>query len=270
MVLSLRRPRSGLLIGALLTLACGSGDEAEPAAEQIYTPPAREIIDEEVIPAPPVTPPVTEQMPSEEDEACATPLGVDGSPSTIPEALILMNSLPRPTTLDCFLQSLERPLSVYLTRSGGSLQPSPGARSPRTFIVNANLVMSVVFDGPAGETLELGYRTTPDRSVKTEILFPLQRDITLVGLFDRVVEGNRTQCADCHAGEIFTSHESFPDGVYESSVIVPSPVLTVDLESLRAEDVACDPAAESNRCSMLDAFFDHGEVQPSLSWPGAL
>jgi hypothetical protein len=269
MVLSLRRPRSRLLIGALLTLACGSGDDAEPAAEKIYTPPAREVVQEEVIPLPPVTPPVTEMLP-EEEEACATPLGVDGSPGTIPEALILMNSLPRPTTLDCFLQSLQRPLSVYLTRSGGSLQPSPGARSPRTFIVNGNLVMSVVFDGPAGETLELGYRTTPDRSVKTEILFPLQRDITLVGLFDRVEEGNRTQCADCHTGETFTDQAAFPDGAYESAVIVPSSVFTVDLESLRAEEAACDPVAESNRCSMLDAFFDHGEVQPSLTWPGAL
>ena len=121
--------------------------------------------------------------------------------------------------------------------------------------------------GEASETLELGYRTAPDRSIKTEILFPLQRDITLGGLFDRVEEGNRTQCAACHTAERFTNHEAFPQGVYESSVLVPQSVFTVDLESLRAEEAACDPVLESNRCGMLDAFFDYGEVQPS-SWPG--
>lgn len=269
MILSLRRPSSGLFIGALVALGCGDGDANTPAPEEIYTPPVM-AMEEEVVPSP--APPVEEtpdpvEMPPEE-ERCVAPLGVIGSPSTIEEALILMNSLPRPTTLECFIQSLDRPLSVYLTSSSGSLQPSPGARSPRTFIVNGNLVMSIVFDGEAGETLELGYRTSPDRSIKTEILFPLERDITTAGMFDRVVEGSLTICGRCHTGEIFTSNVAeFPQGVFESAVIVPSPVFTVPLEALRAEEAECDPALESNRCGMLDAFFDHGEVLPSLLWP---
>jgi len=127
--------------------------------------------------------------------------------------------------------------------------------------------MSVVFDGSESETLELGYRSEPDRSIKTEILFPLVQDITLAGLFDRVLEGTGTMCGRCHTGEIFREHDSFPDGVFESAVLVPQSVFTVDLASLRAEEAACDPAVESNRCSMLDAFFDHGDVQPSLLWP---
>lgn len=269
MTLSLRRPSSGLFIGALVALGCGDGDPNTPAPEEIYTPPIMEM-EEEVVPSP--EPPVEEipdpvEMPSQE-ERCVAPLGVVGSPSTIEEALILMNSLPRPTTLECFIQSLDRPLSVYLTSSSGSLQPSPGARSPRTFIVNGDLVMSIVFDGVAGETLELGYRTSPDRSVKTEILFPLQRDITTAGLFDQVLEGSLTICGRCHTGEIFTSNlAAFPQGAFESAVLVPSPVFTVPLESLRAEEAECDPTLESNRCGMLDAFFDHGEVLPSLLWP---
>jgi hypothetical protein len=128
--------------------------------------------------------------------------------------------------------------------------------------------MSVVLDGEAGETLELGYRTSPDRSVKTEILFPLRRDVTMAGLFDAVVEGSATVCARCHTGEIFTnSIQQFPLGVYESAVLVPLSVFTVPLDSLRAEEAECDPTLESNRCGMLDALFDHGEVQPSLLWP---
>lgn len=272
MVFSLRRPRCGLVIGALLTLACGSGDDPL-APEEIYTPPPVVDTEDEVVPTapePPVeAPPVMEETPPEGEERCVAPLGVIGSPSTIQEALILMNSLPRPTTLDCFIQSLERPLSVYLTRSGDSLQPSPGARSPRTFIVNGDLVMSIVFDGVADETLELGYETSPGRSVKTELLFPLERDVTMAGLFDQVVEGSVTKCGGCHTGEVFTtSYEAFPDGVYESAVNLPQSVFTVDLASLRLEEAACDPTTESDRCDLLDALFDHGEVQPSLLWPG--
>lgn len=275
MVLFLRRPHSAVILGSLLSLACGNGDGQDPVAtEEIYSPPVSEVVEEEVVSTPPVTPPVEEdmgmqeEMPPAESERCATPFRVSGSPNTIPAALILMNALPRPTTLECFIQSLERPLSVYLTSSGGSLQPSLGARSPRTFIVNGDLVMSIVFDGEAAETLELGYRTSPERSIKTEILFPLERDVTVSNLFDRVETGSVTMCGACHTGEIFTNHEEFPDGVYESAVIVPSSVFTVDLESLRAEEAACDPATESFRCGLLDAFFDHGEVQPSLLWPG--
>lgn len=278
MVLFLRRPLSGLILGSLLSLACGNGDDLDPVAtEEIYSPPVAEVVEEEVVSTPPVTPAVEENTPEEmlpeemlpeERERCATPDRVSGSPNTIPAALILMNALPRPTTLECFIESLERPLSVYLTSSGGSLQPSLGARSPRTFIVNGDLVMSIVFDGEAAQTLELGYRTSPERSIKTEILFPLERDITLNNLFDRVETGSVTMCGACHTGEIFTNHVEFPDGVYESAVIVPSSVFTVDLESLRAEEAECDPATESARCGLLDSFFDHGEVQTSLQWPG--
>ncbi len=277
------------MVSALVLVACGNGDDllSEP---NVFTPPPT--VDEpsggdtgaDVTPDPdplvaappamdpgaegtdevPVTPAVADGSP------CALPDRVSGTPQTIEEALVLMNALPKPTTLACFLESLERPLSLYMTSSGASLQPSPGARSPRTFIVNGPLVMSIVFEGEAAAALELGYRTSAARSIKTEILFPLQREVAMTNLFDRVQSGTGTMCGACHAGEIRTGHEAFPMDVFESDVIVPSSLFEVELESLRAEAASCDVAAEERRCKMLDAVFGHGEVRQSEIFTGQL
>jgi hypothetical protein len=195
--------------------------------------------------------------------ACGTPNGVSGRPTTLGEAIILMNSLPRPTSLACFLQALERPLSLYMTSSSLSLQPAPGARSPRTFIVNEPLVMSIVFDGPARIALELGYRTSPTRSIKTEILFPIERDVTYGNFFEEVLEGSATRCSACHTGEVQSVSPAFPVDVFESDVIPPYEMFEVDLDALRTERQSCNPAIEPERCEMLAAIFDHGEVVPA-------
>jgi hypothetical protein len=201
------------------------------------------------------------EAPVVDPDVCVTPVGVSGSPRNMSEALILMNSLPKPVSLACFLQALSRPLSLYMTSSDQSLQPSPGARSPRTFIVYEPMVLSIVLDGPARIALELGYRTSASRSVKTEILFPLSTDVTFANVFDEVVSGNLTKCGNCHTGETVTFHPDLPVDVFESDIIAPFEMYEVDLAALRAERSNCDPAAEPERCALLSALFDHGEVR---------
>jgi hypothetical protein len=203
-----------------------------------------------------------EEDPNRDPNACKTPKDVSGRPTTIGEAMILMNTLPRPTTLACFLQALERPLELYATSSGQSLQPSPGPRSPRTFIVNEPLVMSIVFEGKGAVALELGYRTSETRSVKTEILFPLTRDVTYANLFDEVMQGDtQTRCSACHIGEVRTVTPTLPNmDVFESDIFLPYDRLAVDVDSLRAERASCDAAVEPERCALLSAVFDFGEV----------
>jgi hypothetical protein len=173
----------------------------------------------------------------------------------------LMNRLPKPTTLACFLESLDRPLSVFLTSSAESLQPSTGPSSPRAFIINGPLVMTVVPDGAARNTLELGYRTTEDRSIKTEILFPLQEEVSHARAFDRVLENELTVCGRCHVAEIHTDFESFPEGVFESNIIVPSPIFEVRVEQMLPEVANCDREGEPDRCRILSSIFDHGDVR---------
>ena len=263
----------------LFAAACSNGDDYSPGGDREVLPVPTTVVEvkrpEVVVPAPPEPEvdddelgEVAEPLPEVNADAarCATPDRVSGAPTSIPEAINHMNALPRPTTLRCFLQSLKRPLDLYMTSSGNSLQPSPGARSPRTFIVNGPLVMTIVPDGEAKNTLELGFRTSADRSIKTEVLFPLTADVTPATIFERVQVGAGTLCGNCHVGEVHTDYEAFPGGVFESNIIVPNPVLEVGLEEFRAEEAACDPQLESSRCGILVALFQHGEVQPSTLW----
>lgn len=203
------------------------------------------------------TPAVEDRQPG----ACRAPLGVSGSPQTISETLVLLNTLPKPTTLECFLQALDRPLNVYFTSSFYSLQPAPEARSPRTFIQRGNLYMSIVFGGAAMDTLEFGYRTVPSRSIKAEIVFPITRDLTEDTLFDRIARSDTTSvCGDCHVSEAREELPGFPAGAYVSEIFEPYDNLEVDLETMRAESETCEEDVESARCGLLAALFENGPL----------
>lgn len=278
-----RLGRGSRLVAAACLLGCGGADEGsvfapvEPPAEaEVAVPEAMPMAEPEMMMVPPsdmALPPPTaaEELPgeapldpagSEDDPAPCTPaLGVSGAPETIPEVLILLNTLPKPTTLACFLQALDRPLSLYMTKSDDSLQPSPGARSPRTFIVRGELELSIVLDGLARDTLEFGFNYEPGRSIKAEIVFPLTGSLSESSLFDPIqVTPRTTQCGMCHVGEAREDFPGFPLGVFASDVIVPFDFDEVSLDALLAENVACDPIIEPYRCGLLSALLDHGEV----------
>lgn len=278
--------RGGFLLGALLTWACGGGasDAAAPdsmpftgvapvspapgnsAAENPAPVEVTPMLEPPPVLAPPEPPPEEAEEaeePAVDPNVCRAPDGVSARPQNLAEAVALMNALPRPTTLECFVQALERPLQVFMTRSNQSLQPSPGARSPRTFIVNEPLVMSIVFEGDAKATLELGYRTAERRSIKTELVFPLRADVTPGNLFDEIKEGQVTRCSACHTSETQIFNAEIQADVFESDIYEPFDVYDVDIESVRAENASCDPMAEPERCALLSALFDHGDVVPA-------
>lgn len=210
----------------------------------------------------PVQPLPTEEEP-EDDGRCQPANGVPGRPSTIPEAIILLNTLPKPVTLECFLQALDRPLTIYATKSGDSLQPSPGERSPRTFILNGDLEMSIVFEGLASNTLEFGYRPEIARSIKAEIVFPIMTDVSESTLFSRVQVTERTTvCGGCHVGEAKEEFPGFVNGVFASDVIVPFDMDEVSLDTMRAQAASCDAEAEPYRCSLYSALFGEDDFVP--------
>jgi hypothetical protein len=271
----------GALLGAVAgVLGCG-GSEADslfqPVAQlpsdAVPQPPAMPPPEPVDVAPPPVetTPPPVEQMPvppaeeEEEGSRCKAALGVSGSPQTISEAIILLNTLPKPATLACFLEALDRPLTLYMTKSDDSLQPSPGARSPRTFVLRGDMEMSVVLDGSASNTLEFGFRPQLSRSIKAEVLFPVTRDVTESSLFDRVqLTPRTTKCGACHVAEDHVDYPGFPLGVYESDVLAPFDMDEVSIESMKAEAADCDADSEPYRCGLLSALFDHGEVVPGV------
>lgn len=198
---------------------------------------------------------------------CAPGDGATGSPRTIHEALHLINSLPHPVDLPCFLESLDRPLSVNATANTQSAQPAQGKRSPRVFLLlNDSLRISVV---PGGDTLEFGEvdQADPTFSVKGEVHFPVEGDLSPEDAFSRLTPAastgltldEGTSCGLCHDNE-----RSSPDypirGAFASAIVRPQPFFAVSVDSLEQETQDCDAAAEPARCAALRVLFEPGDA----------
>lgn len=191
---------------------------------------------------------------------CTAPSGVSNAPGTIAEALILINALPKPLTLPCFLQSLARPLAINATNSLFSLQPAQGARSPRIFVFTRSMVMSVVPAGDGANLLEFGEARADLRSLKAELGFPVYAALPPSAPFEHLLFNEQvTTCAVCHAGE---SVETTASGVrlYVSAAIRPLPADRVGAAQLAQELTACNSSPEPERCAMLDALLGWGPV----------
>jgi hypothetical protein len=164
----------------------------------------------------------------------------------------------------CFVESLSRPLQVYFTRSRISAQPAGGEDSPRTFIVNDRLFLAFVPAGPAENLLELGHRTEQDRAVRAEIVFPLRGPVRADDIADHIALTDRnTFCGNCHAREAQTDDPFLGERAFESGVIAPNPADEVTLSAMRETAESCDPGATPERCELLEALFEHGELRAS-------
>jgi hypothetical protein len=196
---------------------------------------------------------------------CPPPLGVTARPRTIAESVALVNALPRPVTVACFLESLERPLFVNATRSFISLQPAIGTRSPRLFLMFEGMSVSVVPDGSGSKLLEFGEFVTPERTLKAEIKTPVVAEVKPADPFLSPIAtsgsnaGVSTTCRTCHAQEERWEPIGFADA-YVSDALRPDPRSDVPLPGVAAERDACPDDDHGERCTMLRALFDHGEV----------
>jgi hypothetical protein len=181
-----------------------------------------------------------------------------------------MNALPRPTTLACFIESLSRPLDVFFTKSQLSAQPADGDANPRTFIVNGPLFMASVASGYAKNTLELGLRTSPDRTIRGEIVFPLTGSVTPSTMAEHIeAGGGSTVCGFCHAREARTSDPFLGELAFESDVFPPDLDFELTIEAVRALAETCDPLATAERCERMSALFDHGALRRSRAFDEA-
>jgi hypothetical protein len=68
-----------------------------------------------------------------------------------------------------------------------------------------------------------------------------------------------TTCRTCHAQEERWEPIGFADA-YVSDALRPDPRSDVTLPSVLAERDACPDEDHGERCTMLRALFDHGEV----------
>jgi hypothetical protein len=196
---------------------------------------------------------------------CRPPAGATGSPRTISEAVRLLNALPKPTSVACFVESLDRPLAVFATSSSFSAQPALSPQSPRVFIQRDQLWLSLVIDGESSYLIEFGEITAPaaddptPRSLKGELQLPLSEAVAPSAPFDRVRYASGTVCGLCHTNEEPATSLGLASA-FTSTAYRPRPETRVSLDALRVEDHDCRWAAEPHRCEMLSAVFQGGEV----------
>ena len=203
---------------------------------------------------------------------CHAPAQVSGSPQTIEDVTALINALAEEhdgsVDLPCFVASLSRPMGAATSSSFISAQPAEGPRSPRMFLWSGALVMSVVPVGIGAPLLELGYQTSPTRSIKVEIAFPVTAPLALSAPYDRIQVESHTNCSACHANEAPVPSITWATA-FESEVLRPSRFDEVALDRVEEESKSCDEAKEPERCALLRAIFLQGGIHPQAFSPEA-
>ncbi len=193
---------------------------------------------------------------------CQAPAGVSASPRDSQEAVALLNALPKPTSVACFVESLARPLAIQATNSIFSAQPALSNASPRVFIKLSQGWISMVVDGDSSYLLEFGdiMPDDPLRSLKGELQLPLEAAVTPSAPYDRVMfNDTNTSCGFCHYDERRAENLPFPTA-FASIAFRPRPDSLVSVDSLRTEHQICDWQKQPYRCDMLSAIFGGGEV----------
>ncbi len=193
--------------------------------------------------------------------ACPAADPLLSNPSTIDQVVTLINSLPKPLSIDCFLTTLPKPMQVFAVNNGFSAQPSAGVESPRIFILQPGLSLSVVPAGPGGNFLELGQFVVGGQSVKAEIEFPITANLPVDLPYTRLLDTvGGTNCRFCHQREAPIS-PGFAGPAFVSDVVKPDPFRRVTSANLRQYALACDTSREAYRCAMLRAIFVSGQGQ---------
>lgn len=198
---------------------------------------------------------------SAEPRRCQPGPGTTGSPSSVVEVVELINGLPHPVTMPCFLEALDRPLSIMAAASFISAQPAFNVDNPRIFILVNGLSLSVVPYGDSSTLLEMGEFVSPTRSIKAELEFPIEEPLGLDAAFQHIrsdVYGG-TVCFGCHHGEEEEVNYPVP-GAFSSVAYRPFPEYEVNFDYVKYQFTTCDPVEQPERCAFYRALFGHGEV----------
>jgi len=193
---------------------------------------------------------------------CQAPAGTSAAPRDSQEAVALLNALPKPTSVACFVESLARPLAIQATNSIFSAQPALSDASPRVFIKLAQGWISMVVDGDGSYLLEFGdiMADDPSRSIKGELQLPLEAPVAPSAPYDRVMFNDTvTTCGFCHYDERRADSLPFPTA-FASIAFRPRADSLVGVDSLRTQYQSCDWQTQPYRCDLLSAIFGGGEV----------
>lgn len=200
--------------------------------------------------------------PAAETRRCAPGPSASGAPRTIEQVVDLINSLPKPVSVACFVESLDAPLKVFASNSAASLQLSTGPEDPRWFIFSLPLIISVTSDGPGAELLEMGVLEPGNRrAVLGELRMPIQTAIQHALPFDRISKGEGTTCGFfCHKDEERDPRIHFAEAFVSKSIRAAAGS-EVTLDTLRGVLSRCQSPTASARCELLRALLVTGRAQ---------
>ena len=197
-----------------------------------------------------------------EPRRCAPGPNATGAPRNIEQVVDLINSLPKPVSVACFIESLDAPLKVFASNSVASLQRSNGPDDPRWFIFSLPLIMSVTSDGPGANLLEMGVLQPGNRrALLGELRMPVQAEIKHALPYERILEDVGTSCGFfCHQNEERDPRIHFAQAFLSKSIRA-SPDSEVTLDSVRGVLSRCKSPSASPRCELLNALLVTGRAQ---------
>ncbi len=184
------------------------------------------------------------------------------NPTTFEGVIALVNKLPKPVTVNCFLYNYDHPLEIFAVDNQLNAQPSGGPDNPRIFVIKDDFMISVVPLGDGKDNIEFSKIVNEGKSVKGDLHFPIEETIEEDEIFSGIVNetNDGTVCRLCHGQESLYSGLS-----YSSNIIAPDENLRITKQDLSEEIKKCRTDA-SSRCAMINYIYSAGEVS-DIPWP---
>ncbi|MBL7544163.1 MAG: hypothetical protein JNL11_10115 [Bdellovibrionaceae bacterium] len=184
-----------------------------------------------------------------------------GRPKTIEDTINLINALPRPLSLECFLNSLKAPLNVFAVNSTFSAQPAVDQNSPRIFILQDKMVLSVAPAGIGRTLLEFSELNGSIETFKGELEFPIEGTVTMDTILAKISQTSTTStCLTCHTSERKVAYKTL-GSLYVSKILRPNESQRINSSYLKNQATACNPSINKHRCEVLNAIFVNGQAQ---------
>ncbi len=185
--------------------------------------------------------------------------------STVTDLVNLLNALPKPVSVACLIDVLDRPLTVAATSNFFSGQPATGPKSPRIFLyINDSLTLSVVPTGDSAKVVEFGYKTSDTTTVKGEIQFPITetvaQDVGYAPILSR--DKSSSLCIGCHYPE--TPAPSFGPLAFQSMIVPIDPHYEFTFDDLKRLNIDCGKE-KSDECEIIQAIFFGDQVSSKSS-----
>lgn len=194
-------------------------------------------------------------------------VGKDASPlASIADAVALINKLPRPATVPCFIAAIPRPFQLTATDSTFSGQPAKDKVEPRYFVHTNGMLITLVSAGVGKNKVEFSELRGSTESIKGEVAFPIEADVTAEQPYTSIFNSSNgtTSCGFCHVNER-PAGAGYPPEATISRALAPAPtriMLYFELSSLAEQ---CK-ASLGRGCTYARALF-HNQTPSEYTIP---